>query len=802
MATRAVTQISSRTETSWNEGEITGVKIRQLRAAGDITIQSNNYLTRPDVSLDPPPAAAIRAYLTAAAQKQSPPEDAKDKEQAIWEIQFRAHKAGDQPPHDLYHIFQKISSENQQHGGFQRVVLLADAGMGKTPALLYLREETARASLGLAEDISDKGPANRKDCIIPLYIHLEHLDGGHPLMDLVRDSFNSLIAKAEGVNRITINETQGLLQKYSCLLLFDDLGELLSHPKMGGFQVLSHFMEVYREHEFLISCCTSWYREQLGSLDILYLDNLTQEEAERIVGEQTYRKLEPTAQELARNRGFLVQYIRLGEPSDLLRTKGRLLQMQVSEILATYSKEYEKKNLEVLCDVQILVGLLEDLAFHMRIDHTHAYTDQQLMDVMSAFLQNWKETVHWRKLAHELHSSKLKFLTYDPKRRNWRFCSISTEAYFASSAILHHPQLLEVVLGEIDDYWWRDVFEVLVGLYPEPRTLMLELIDRNVFVAANCLRFVGEVGVEDALIDALDERMKLESSARRKYIVERIGESNLECAAESLVKCIHREWSSMVVMAAVKALLSWQKRTGGSIERAESTVLHALCDTPQSITSLLRLFPGEGRPGNAERLLSIFKDPNSPQKNRGLVAIGLGLINTREVRNTLYEMLVDEKADDFVAWCSVEALTQTQDPEICKQALRLVTGKGHKSDPFSHARARAVYLLGWTGRGARAANLLRKALRDQNYLVRGYAIDAMARLDLLDAREQIEEILSDPEEQSFVHRKAAEALGQIGTLESIQVLERCLFKQQARTRWAIRRAIEEINQRNSLSAAY
>jgi HEAT repeat protein len=91
-------------------------------------------------------------------------------------------------------------------------------------------------------------------------------------------------------------------------------------------------------------------------------------------------------------------------------------------------------------------------------------------------------------------------------------------------------------------------------------------------------------------------------------------------------------------------------------------------------------------------------------------------------------------------------------------------------------------------------------LRDRNYLVRGYAIDAMARMDLLGAREQIEEILSNPAEESFVHRKAAEALGQIGTLESLQVLERCLFKEQARTRWAIRGAIAEINQRNSLSA--
>lgn len=800
MAARPVTQISITAKATQNEGEVTGAQIGQLRAAGDITIQSNSYLAPRDVPFGPPPARAIRAYLKAASLQENPPKDAKPEEETIWKIKFRAHKASDEPPHDLFQTFQKISAKNQQHGGFQRVVLLADAGMGKTPALKYVREETAKASLRAA--VTDKGPSNPKDCIIPLYIHLEDLDVGHPFMDLVRDAFNTLISKAEGVNRITINEAQGLIQKYNCLFLFDDLGELLSRPKMGGFQVLGHFMEVYREHQFLISCCTSWYREQLGSLDMLYLDNLTQQQAAQIVGEEAYAKLDQTAQEMARNRGTLVQYIRMGKSSDLLRTKGRLLQMQVSRIIDHYYKDHKENARESICDVELLIGLLEDLAFRMRIEHTHTYSDQQLMDAMSAFLQNWKETIHWRKLAHELHEPDLEFLTYDSERRNWRFCKVSTEAYFASSAILHHPDLLTTVLDEIDDYWWRDVFEVLVGLYPEPRNFLLELIDRNVFVAANCLRFVGEVGVEDALIDALDERMKLETSARRKYIVERIGESNLDCAAESLVKCIHREWSSMVVMAAVKALLSWQKRTGESIEKAESTVLHSLCDTPQSITRLLRLFPGEGQAGNAERLLSIFKDPNSPQKSRGLAAIGLGLINTSEIRNALYAMLIDEKADDFVAWCSVEALTQTPDREICRRAFQVVGGKGSKADPLSPSRARAVYLLGWTGRGVRADKLLRKALQDRNYLVRGYAIDAMARMDLLGAREQIEEILSKPKEDPFVHRKAAEALGQIGTLESIQVLERCLFKEQARTRWAIRRAIAEINQRNSLSALY
>jgi len=160
-------------------------------------------------------------------------------------------------------------------------------------------------------------------------------------------------------------------------------------------------------------------------------------------------------------------------------------------------------------------------------------------------------------------------------------------------------------------------------------------------------------------------------------------------------------------------------------------------------------------------------------------------------------MLIDEKADDFVAWCSVEALTQTHDREICKQAFRSLTGKGSKTDPFSPARARAVYLLGWLGRMAEIDEQVQRALQDESPLVRGYAVDTLARRDMIGAREQIEALLDTKTEQ-FVLRKAAEALGQIGSLDSLALLERHLRQKESTIRWSVRQAIAEIKARHQI----
>jgi hypothetical protein len=156
-------------------------------------------------------------------------------------------------------------------------------------------------------------------------------------------------------------------------------------------------------------------------------------------------------------------------------------------------------------------------------------------------------------------------------------------------------------------------------------------------------------------------------------------------------------------------------------------------------------------------------------------------------------LLGEGQRDDFVAWCAVEALIHSKHPEVYEYAMKHLTSKGPRRKQPSHHRARAVYLLGWVGEGSE--ELLHQALKDRDSFVRGYAIEAIARRDLVGARQDIEKMLIS-ESEPFVLRKAAEALGRIGTLQTIPLLEQHLFQENAHARWSVRMAIAEIKERN------
>ncbi len=186
----------------------------------------------------------------------------------------------------------------------------------------------------------------------------------------------------------------------------------------------------------------------------------------------------------------------------------------------------------------------------------------------------------------------------------------------------------------------------------------------------------------------------------------------------------------------------------------------------------------------------------------------------------MFEILEDQGAGDFVAWCVVEALIRLSQeikddeasdsrgpPEASRNHLKANIGKRARilfeqkessGEDYSRLRARAVYLLGWLTDRTASGMLTRAALKDKNPFVRGYIVEAMARRDIKDARRTIEDHLST-ETHPFVLRRIAEALGQIGTLDSIVELEEHLRSQQAPARWSARVAIEEILERNALS---
>ena len=240
----------------------------------------------------------------------------------LWLVPFRVRRADKEKSEPLYTAIQTIFKEGLEHGGNQRLVLLADPGMSKTPALREVRRQCAEESLTNSPD----------NWVIPFYIKLADLRSGQSLATLLSDAFEDALTRSD--NRLSngqpvgADQMIGLLEKYTCLFLFDDLDELLSTQQQGELQSLAYFMEKYKEHRYVVTCRTSSYRQQLGSLHRLYLDGLAQEDVMSVlhVNDQEYKRLKSTSPQLVANRLMLESYIVFDKSSDLVRAKGRFLQ--------------------------------------------------------------------------------------------------------------------------------------------------------------------------------------------------------------------------------------------------------------------------------------------------------------------------------------------------------------------------------------------------------------------------------------------------------------------------------------------
>ena len=511
--------------------------------------------------------------------------------------------------------------------------------------------------------------------------------------------------------------------------------------------------------------------------------------------------LSRSLKQLANNRLMLRVIIDLQEmdkSSTVLENKGQLLQL--------LNEEQLKRNLarqkNQLLELEVVETLLEHIAYSMYRARSFSYHERTLMDTINTYLEEWHEPHHWRQVVNFLRESKM--LVRDG-RRYWQFSDRTTAAYFAAAAMAHSSSRFEDMLGEISELWWREVLEIMVGLSRQSNKLFFQLMDQDALVAAHCAQYcVLSDRVTNALIDTLIERMADENVDTRVRISLRLGHSGHVRAPEALIRALHREKSSRVVVAIARALWFWarpQKKKFDALKRAESTLLRISTMQLEPFSHLMDTFEEiansdeDGQRTKVTLLEDLMHDSTKSRLCRGLCAVGLGLSPVPEAVEALLDSLVNDELDEFVAWCAVDALAKSGDPSIEQRAIEIFQDDQFRSDQWRRLRARVVYLMGWVCSGDETRQLLGdKALLDEDFLTRRYAVDSLVRLDLPDTRERVEKLL-EREENPAVIRKCAQALSQIGTLASLPSLEKHLTCERARTRWKVRSAIADIQQR-------
>jgi HEAT repeat protein len=366
--------------------------------------------------------------------------------------------------------------------------------------------------------------------------------------------------------------------------------------------------------------------------------------------------------------------------------------------------------------------------------------------------------------------------------------------------------------------WWREPLEILVGLLDEPSELLFELIDRDALVAAHCLQFAGqavEQRVINAIIDALVEQMRYERAARREELIRLLSKTGYLPPQPLLWQLLYRERKSLVIVVLAQALADASlRRKQYNFSPIPETEAIKIDPELQGIINLwqehiLTDLPDVQAAIEAELIARLAAGGKLQERARGLAAIVLGHIGMDVARVPVREALLSEltrpRLNLFVAWCVTDALGQIKHEAVEQAAIRLYRAhQGRSSQVGQQRRVYAVYLLGAVGgRFEETAQLLYGALDDPNPKVRGYAVYAIGRLGLLEARERLEERLEsrDPqkrEQDVWALRRTVEAVGKVGTLESIHTLEPYLRHEQRRTRQRVREAIADIRRRYEL----
>ncbi|MEM8858142.1 MAG: hypothetical protein AAGD96_07470 [Chloroflexota bacterium] len=728
--------------------------------AGDQNITINQVIENEELTNEP----TISAYLEAASTKQLPPPNSPAAIKRLWDAGFYAHQSGETSinPSPIWRLVRNRFEFAQNNELPQTLLLMANAGMGKTGALKILTN--ARAALtnnNLKRSKTASQNNNNEDgrgmltasrtFIIPIFLDLEELlNSDLSMNDLVSDAFNSQLPRDLGEGQIrdliTKREVERFLGRYTCMFLIDNMDLLITKSDQYLIKMVRQFVQLNRRHQFVITCRPTNYRNQLGNYDRIYLNELSKDQVDDILAnDDKLSKLRRPIRQLARNRSHMAMIIRTptGRHADGYPplSKGHLVQFAERKRLDE-SFSNDRENGQII-DVEVAEEVLQRLAYEMSKNHKGTCSDEQAKWLVKQFLDEWDEPYTWRSVMNDLRRAGL---IKRAGRRDWMFVRRKTEAYFAAAALAEDLNSIDRTLDQLVLPRGNETLEILTGLLKKPGHLLDKLLEADhVFTAVHCGQFASvdlKKSTLDNMFEALMKRMEGEHAARRAQIALQLGESGHEAAIRPLIHLLVKERSSLVVKSI--ALAIWVCINQNDTEHFDN-VLHQTVMSLRPIGDLeginlpdldnlldvLHVFDRQGPHHStlSKKYKKLIKFINSPKEHRlvrGLAGFGLGFLAdgnllsapdsnmTEKQRERLLDLTNDARekllyfvehaydmqasGDQFVSWCCTDALTQIDHNSVLTTAMRLCQEKSDYSTEDAEVRAQSVYIMGVLGR--------------------------------------------------------------------------------------------------------
>jgi HEAT repeat protein len=704
-------------------------------------------------------------------------------------------------------------TEKKHH---QRIMVLADPGMGKSALLRMEALSTARAER--QKLLADEKSVD--DVVFPLFIRLVDLD---EKAESIIDAIPLIIQREYPKTWAGIEHLlQEKFRTGKCLLLLNALDEVPKKRRNHLSEKINQFAQTYPCPIICTSRIVGYGGAFLKGAKEVELVPFSQKQIEQYV-EAWFKNAAGSIEDNSATASGLIQELQnkpqirgLAQNSRLLYLLCSLYQEPEVTLPARRCQIYEKTvdyllrkwtlhpTIQSEEKIQAKLRLLEELAYHFSCQGKELFSYQELVQQLDSYLRSDRVTSDFQNYTPEALLAELAredgfFPQLSKDGDTYVFIHRITQDYLTASylkrAIANNAsQGMALVKQHVWDYDWHQPLSLLAGLLDNPIPL-LETITREkddifstlLLLAGRCIAECEEIA-HPLITEIIDKIYQLWQSYPFAGFIEStvvaLGQANsqmlykLQQALKEKYYYKRKEFFAALVTAlgqigspqAVETLIQILNQSPWYM-RGEAAEALGRVGTPQAVNALIQALhdqesyvrgaAGEalgriGTPQAIEALIQALHDPDSFV--RGEAALALGQIGSSQALQGLIKVL--NHKDTFVRWKATEAC-QIDTYQVVAALTRAL------NQPDRHIREEAAVLLGRIGT-PQAVEALIPALQHWDRRIRERVAEALSRINSPQTLEALIPALYDSD--SYVREEAAEALGRMGNPQVVEVL--------------------------------
>ncbi len=406
-----------------------------------------------------------------------------------------------------------------------QVIILGEAGIGKTTALERLMLECARGSV-----------AQSSSSMLPILVPLLSYNG-----NLLRSIWASLNSYG-GLGSWDEQETSDLLRSAKCFLMLDGLNEVPGRWRDTVCANIMEFTHAFPQHKYVITCRPQdelWRQLHSEKTVVMVIQRLRLGDVRKYLaihlgkakGGRLFGAVGERMRDLARVPLilWLIRNSALAGEEILSNSRGEL----ISGFIRTMLRRESSKGLRATTiPLEVKYLCLSALAHSMQLDRTLVASGTLVRESFTHSLQEQKETFSWRDVLEEVKLNGMLIGEDDVHFLHQMF-----QDFFAAWILAQRLNCIDVTELACDN-WWSETLVLLSGIVSDASFLVDSLAGVDPLLAIQCLAESGTVEADTRRKVLVHLDRQLESGDRESRlsavrILRKVGGSD---AAQSLLQ--------------------------------------------------------------------------------------------------------------------------------------------------------------------------------------------------------------------------------------------------------------------------